>query len=111
MERVGLILNDGRVIELKNVAADPAKTFSVSPADMMQYEDEAIASWHTHPVTEADLSTEDYQAFLNWPDLLHLILGTDGLRGYVVARGTVLNDASKNHSAWQFAQGVIDLAV
>lgn len=34
----------------------------------------------------ANLSGEDYQAFINWPQLLHHIIGNDGVRTYEVRR-------------------------
>ena len=108
LERVGLILKSGTILELKNISPDPANSFSVDPTDLIQYEEQAVASWHTHPRTPCDLSGADLEGFLNWPQLLHIIIGTDGVAGYVIERGAVLNDAGKDHPAWSLEGHLAD---
>lgn len=103
-EKVGLILSNGEIIHLDNVSPIPENAFEVRPGDLITYEDRAVASWHTHPTTEAELSGEDYVGFLMWPDLLHLIISATEVRGYVVKNGAVHNDACKDHPAWSFAE-------
>ena len=105
-ERVGLILKSGEVVELENVSSQPDKMFSTKPEDLIRYEDEMLATWHTHPEGESLLSGEDYIGFQMYPDLLHLIFGTEGVSGYVVKRGAVIQDASKTHPAWSFEADV-----
>lgn len=103
-ERVGLVLRDGSVIELPNISTLPEESFLVDPVDLLNHEDEMVATWHTHPRTPATLSGEDYQTFLMWPDLLHIIIGTDGVRGYKVVNGAVVNDARQDHPAWHLEE-------
>ena len=108
-ERVGLILSSGQIVELANTSKTPDQSFSVAPEDMIKYEDEAVATWHTHPFGSAALSGEDLIGFRSWPDFLHLIFGVDNeVRGYIVQKGVVLKDANKNHSAWTFAESVAE---
>lgn len=106
LERVGFVLNDGTVVEVKNIHGTPQNDFDVDPKDLIKYEDTAIASWHTHPITTAHLSTDDYSGFTMWPDLLHWIVGTDGIAGYVVRNGAVITDARKDHPAWAFEESL-----
>lgn len=81
-ERVGIILRDGSILELQNVAPDPEESFSVSTEDLIKFEGFSVATWHTHPNAEAQLSGRDYEGFRAWPDLLHFIVGKDGIRCY-----------------------------
>jgi proteasome lid subunit RPN8/RPN11 len=91
-ERVGLVLDDGTIIELRNVAADPKRAFAVRPEDMVAHEDRVRATWHTHPQPGATSlpSAADLEAFLMWPDLEHWIVSAGGARAYRVERGAVL---------------------
>lgn len=100
-ERVGVVLRDGTIVEMLNVSPQPEESFLVDPAEMLRYEDEMVATWHTHPKTDSNLSGDDYLTFTMWPDQLHLIIGTDGVKGYVVKKGSVVNDARKDHPAWR----------
>ncbi len=103
-ERVGLILADGSLVELRNISERSAESFLVDPAELLAHEDQMVGTWHTHPRTPATLSGDDYQTFLMWPDLLHVIVGTDGVRGYLVAKGAVVNDASYDHPTWHLEE-------
>lgn len=78
-ERVGFI-QDGEIIEVKNMSGTPENTFQVSPEDLILYGDTAEASWHTHPSFSCNLSPEDYIAITNWPDLRHYIIGNNGIK-------------------------------
>lgn len=91
-ERCGLVLDDGSVIELQNVAAQPEEAFEISDEDLIQYEEHTVASWHTHPGQTSQLSFDDYEGFLMWPDLKHHIIGNDGLTIYAVKNGKVVID-------------------
>lgn len=91
-ERVGLILNDGQVIELANTSPTPDEASLIDPMDLIFYEDTAVATWHTHPRQVSNLSVDDFFAFKNWPQLKHYIVGADGVRCFRVERGRVLND-------------------
>lgn len=81
-ERAGFIMPDGEVVELRNIAEDPSKDFLAYPEDTVKYCNEAVASWHTHPGKDGNLSVEDHENFKNWADIDHFIVGSDGLRGY-----------------------------
>lgn len=93
---MGFILHPRTIVEVENVAPDPEKGFDVSAADLIEYLDEpseVVATWHTHPKADANLSNADYRAFLTLPKLKHYIIGTDGVRAYAVKDGVVLNVA------------------
>lgn len=92
-ERVGFILPGDEIVEVENICEDPENGFDVAGADLLKYAENAIASWHTHPGQSANLSVEDLNAFRCWPQLAHYIIGTDGVRRYVVREGEVLADA------------------
>lgn len=76
-ERCGLILKDGTVVELENVAEDPLASFEMAPESVLPFlqSGEAVSTWHTHPHSDPNLSGEDYSCFLAWPDLSHIIIG------------------------------------
>lgn len=52
-----------------------------------------MASWHTHPGGTANLSVEDWETFVQWPEQLHVIVGSDGIRWYAVKGSAVTNAA------------------
>ena len=91
VERCGLVLSGGRVIKTQNVAANTVMSFEIPPEEMIKPGRTVVGTWHTHPGQPANLSHEDYAGFLNWPELTHWIVGTDGVRGYKVDNGLVLN--------------------
>lgn len=93
VERVGFILKSGEVIEVQNICEKPEEGFDVSGEDIAKYGLDAIATWHTHPNASNNLSMNDHEMFLNWPELSHYIVGTNGVRCYVVEDGEVLIDA------------------
>ncbi len=89
-ERVGFVLRDGAVVEVPNRCHDPENGFDVSPTDLLKYEDDVTASWHTHPGCSSNLSEADRQSFLNYPDWDHYIIGDDGVARYAVHSGIVV---------------------
>lgn len=89
-ERVGFILKNGVIVEVDNTAEDPTVAFNVKGEDIQAHGDEAIATWHTHPDRDYNLSGEDYETFLQWPNLDHYIIGNNGVRKYVVEFNEVL---------------------
>jgi proteasome lid subunit RPN8/RPN11 len=100
-ERVGFILGTGEIIEVQNVSASPRDSFVVRPEDILRYEDKISATFHTHPDTTSNLSDEDFQAFKDWPEFRHLIIGIDGVSCYhVAASGVVIKDEASDYSAW-----------
>lgn len=81
-EKVGFILHDGTIVEVMNIHPSPELHFEVSADDLLRFEDSAQATWHTHPNGDANLSNDDYLAFLAWPQFTHYIVGSDGVRAY-----------------------------
>jgi proteasome lid subunit RPN8/RPN11 len=92
LERVGFVMSDGSIVECKNISEAPEASFEVDAAEMMLYADDAVATWHTHPDTDNNLSVNDYEMFLSWDNLDHYVIGTNGVRKYVVRDGDVLID-------------------
>lgn len=90
-ERVGFVLPDSTLVEVANTADNPKNAFVVSIDDLEKYADTAAGTWHTHPHGSSVLSGEDYVNFRNWPDLLHFIVGVDGVSAYRVEGSTVLH--------------------
>lgn len=91
-ERVGFVLKTGEVVEVQNICAHSDNGFEVSGADLVKYHDQVAATWHTHPSQNSNLSTNDWYGFRNYPEWLHLIIGTDGVSSYRVDQGRVLTD-------------------
>jgi proteasome lid subunit RPN8/RPN11 len=92
VERVGFILPRGKIIECTNISETPEKGFNVSDQDILKYGDDAVATWHTHPKADNNLSAMDMETFLVWSNLDHYIVGTNGVRKYVIQDGEVLID-------------------
>ena len=90
MERVGFILSDGSIVECTNVSPEPESSFIVSAEEIVAYCDRAVATWHTHPDADYNLSANDYEMFMSWPDLDHYIVGNNGVRKYVVEDGDLI---------------------
>lgn len=66
-ETCGFILANGAVVEVANVARDPANQFEISPADYATHDALGIAGvWHTHLTLEA-FSPLDQQVILADP--------------------------------------------
>lgn len=89
-ERVGFIMPDGDIVEVDNQHPQPDNGFDVSIDDLEKYADTAVATWHTHPGGEANLSLDDHEGFMNYTTLDHYIVGSDGLRRYRVVRGQIV---------------------
>lgn len=92
VEHVGFVLPHGKVVEVENISDEPSKSFDVSGADILKYEADAVGTWHTHPASSANLSAGDMETFLSWPDMVHYIVGNDGIRKYIVKDNEVLVD-------------------
>jgi hypothetical protein len=90
-ERVGFVMQDTfEIVEVENVCHDPINGFEVSGADLVEHGDRAYATWHTHPGQSSNLTFGDHSSFLNYPHLVHYIVGTDGVTAYQVENGRVL---------------------
>lgn len=93
-ERCGFILPSGELIEVQNIAINPAEAFCVSASDLEVYEPLAVGTFHTHPSESSNLSADDFHGFLDWPDWFHIIVGNDGISSYHVEGNKVIRDAS-----------------
>jgi proteasome lid subunit RPN8/RPN11 len=91
-ERVGFVMGNNKVVEVRNISSDPNNSFMILTSDIETYliKKKIKATWHTHPNKSANLSVADYTGFQNYPDVAHYIIGSDGLRKYVVEDGSVL---------------------
>ena len=87
-ERCGVILKNGEVMELPNRSATPETDFVLAVEDTDGLD--AAASWHTHCHSSANLSTEDYMAFLSRPEWSHYIVTQTEVWGYYVRNGKVM---------------------
>lgn len=88
VERCGLILKDGTIIELVNTHPKPDENFSFSKEEFNKYPT-CVATWHTHPRGNSNLTPEDYKAFLNYPEFFHYIVGDGTIWGFYVQEGRV----------------------
>ncbi|CCV12925.1 hypothetical protein [Mesorhizobium sp. STM 4661] len=92
VEHVGFVLKSGKVIEVENICKNPQEGFDVKGEDIALYALTAQATWHTHPKADYNLSANDFNTYLNWPELDHYIIGDNGIRKYIVEDGEVLID-------------------
>ena len=90
-EMCGFILDKRRCVQLKNVHPEPTEGFEIDPEDTLRYLDRIKGIWHTHPNEPAVLSGHDKLCMEMWPDIPHYIIGSDGIRKYVVKDGAVVN--------------------
>lgn len=99
-ERVGFVLKTGKLVELENISESSDQTFAFDPDEFAKYYGEAVATWHTHIGEDANLSFEDYQFFLSWPELGHFIISLKTVWYYEVEGKTVVvyNEADDNSS-------------
>jgi len=88
VERCGLILADGKILEVPNTHPKPEDHFSIARSYFTEYPD-ALATWHTHPSGQANLTVEDYRAFLTQPNLFHYIVGDGIVWGFYVKENRV----------------------
>lgn len=86
-ERCGLIMQGGEILELPNQHADPFRNFEFEESEVTSRA--AVATWHTHPVTSANLSAADYHLFLRYDTLWHYIISHDEVRAYFVQNNVV----------------------
>jgi proteasome lid subunit RPN8/RPN11 len=90
-ERGGLVLDDGTVVELANICDKPEQGYTPNLDELIPHLPRMVATWHTHPDATANLSVEDWETFVQWPEQVHAIVGNDGLRWYRIARNAVIN--------------------
>lgn len=91
-ERGGLILRNLKLHEFENTSENPNEGFEVLlTIETLELLKDAVGTWHTHPGASANLSVEDHETFVSWPDWEHAIIGEDDIRWYRVDRGMVIN--------------------
>ena len=73
VERCGLLLDGGKIVELKNTSDTPGHNFLVDGKDFERHEG-IVATWHTHPRTSANLSVMDWAMFKQFPETNYLQL-------------------------------------
>ncbi|AJD82918.1 hypothetical protein PJWF_00024 [Achromobacter phage JWF] len=100
VERCGLILRDGTILECQNTHEDPHIGFEISADDLVKYASQAVATWHTHPATSSNLSPDDYEAFLAWPQLRHYIISEKDVWCFFIRNNLVVLFDEENPSAW-----------
>ena len=85
-ERCGFVLTSGELVELNNIAEEPEKSYEIDPVAALPYVKAGAiaATWHTHPNADPNLSGDDHEGFLLWPDLEHCIIGV--FQGKVTVR-------------------------
>jgi len=84
VERCGLILFDGTILEVENTHPEPERGFRLPAKEMLKHEENLYGTWHTHPQDTANLSQTDYAGFNQWPKLRHFIIGIDGVRCFTL---------------------------
>lgn len=89
VERCGLILRDGSIVEVQNVAQHPEQSFEMDPVAVLPHLKDAVSTWHTHPDSGPVLSGADYKGFLLWPNLEHAVVSPLGVKRYCVREGIV----------------------
>lgn len=92
VERFGLVLLEGTIIELKNVSLEPRNQLIVDRAEVDQFKGSTQATWHTHPNNRPNLSAEDYWMFLALPPMDHYIITETKVRKFSVRNGKVMLD-------------------
>lgn len=80
-EACGLVLADGGVVALANVAEDPVNNFSVDPVGLAAWWEtgQVTGVWHSHPMAPAVPSEEDESGFnlRDWDFLIYSVCDED----------------------------------
>ena len=74
-ERCGVVTATGELVEIPNTHPEPQHGFFMCPISLLRVAADAVATWHTHPGSDPNLSDEDYAGFMQWPQLQHHIVG------------------------------------
>jgi proteasome lid subunit RPN8/RPN11 len=75
-ERCGVVRPDGTIWQIANIHPQPKQGFVMEPKSFLdEVEAGAAETWHTHPGQDPNLSEEDMAGFMQWPDLVHHIVG------------------------------------
>lgn len=89
-ERFGLLLCDWDVVEFPNESETPSLGLRVDQKKVAPYLPRAIATWHTHPQNNVNLSATDYAMFLTMPGLIHYIVTERRIRSFRVLNKKVM---------------------
>lgn len=84
VERCGIILTSGEILELENVHPSPENNFAMLNIDERP---DVQATWHTHPHTSPNLSVADYLAFQEYPNLRHYVVSRSAIWCFGVRSG------------------------
>lgn len=96
VERGGFITKDGTIIQVENEHPDPANYMMFTLYDKVFFEgktyywEDLVATWHTHPNEDANLSFEDYALFRELPGWYHYIVAQNKVVCYFVENDAVL---------------------
>lgn len=91
VERCGLVLIDGSVVEIENKHELPANNFRMLSEDILPYEGKITATWHTHLDGNFNLSLNDYECFTSLADLSHYIISSLGVAEYKIKNNELIN--------------------
>lgn len=80
-----MITPKGEILEKPNRSSTPELLFEFHEDDLAG----AVATWHTHPTTTANLSIDDYRFFQSWPNFTHFIVSTTEVWCYVTSKQLV----------------------
>lgn len=94
-ERCGIVLVGGEIVEIPNNSSYPRDSFVMSESDLEPFRPNMIATWHTHPRGPCNLSLEDYNTFMELPELQHLIITHKSVTAYGVEDDYVMNLARR----------------
>jgi len=92
IERCGFVLTTGEILEAENIHNNPAEEFEICPSEFESYTDRVAAVWHSHPITNANLSLADYDTFDNFRNLTHIIVGQHEVISYKFKNSVLLID-------------------
>ncbi len=96
-EQCGLITSKGQLLFCTNIHENPLGGYRMDPEQALAalQGHEIFATFHTHPGADCNLSQEDYAGFTLWPDLIHFIVGTDGVKRYWFDDGILMQEVCK----------------
>ena len=94
-ERCGILLEGDQLIELPNLHPDPYNGFAMESHHLET--EGIIGTWHTHPATSANLSTEDYRLFIKYPNLKHYIISNVETWSFFVEDDALLCEYNEDH--------------
>lgn len=92
-----MVTISGEIQEVPNLAEHPEDQF-VFPEGVL---DDAYATWHTHPLTSANLSIADFHFFKSWSNQLHFIISNNEVRCYIdIQDNLIVIDEADDLSPW-----------